>query len=736
MKRENKGRMSFNKDKIRIIRGLDLLVIDEVSMVRADLLDAVDEVLRRYRDRTRPFGGVQLLLIGDLQQLPPVVVEHERPVIEANYRSPYFFDSHALEQLDYVTIELTKVYRQSDSGFLSLLNAVRENKADADVLRRLNERYIAGFNPDDSEGYVRLTTHNHLASHLNLSRLAALPGKPHEFEAKVSGNFPPSSYPADLKLTLKEGAQVMFIKNDTGIDRKYYNGMMGKVTAIDEYGLSVTPDDGSDPINVEPVEWENTKYVVNEDSHEISQKVDGVFCQLPLKLAWSITIHKSQGLTFDRAIIDASASFSHGQTYVALSRCRTLEGMVLEKPLTPDAIINDTTVNTFMQQQGSNSLDDSKVESMADAYRLHLASGLFNFRTIFNALEGVSRIYNENFIRIYPTRVQEFSINIGRMKEELIAVGDRFAMQLSQFQQSGQEKKMCSRIKDASRYFLDKLNQLLAWTHDMPSDHDNRNVALKLKERLELFEGSASIRRTLLEAFCEEDFNVDRYLDLKAEGAFSNTKKPKRTRKEMAPSEYSADNVNPALFDLLKAWRKEKSEELGVPAYTIANSRTLLAISNHMPLTFDDLGLMPGVGPATISRFGDDMLDIVDTYRSSAPDAKTLPMPKPKVKKPKGASARESYDMWLDGKTMTEIAKERGLSPGTIESHIVTFLDPDDENTLCRLVNKDVIDVVKKYYATHDVQDRSLTEIHDEIMQMLGGKEPGYIALKLFRPSK
>lgn len=335
MKREGKGRVAFSKEKIRIIRGLDLLVIDEVSMVRSDLLDAVDSVLRRYRDRTLPFGGVQLLLIGDLQQLPPVVVEHERQLLEANYRSPYFFDSHALQQLDYVTIELSKVYRQSDSNFLDLLNAVRDNRADSEVLRRLNERYVPGFNPDDSEGYVRLTTHNHLANMVNDRRLAALQGEAHEFEAKVSGNFPASSYPADLKLTLKEGAQVMFIKNDTGMDRRYYNGMMGKVTTIDDEGLVVTPDDGSDPINVEPVEWENTKFVVNEETNEINEKTDGVFCQIPLKLAWSITIHKSQGLTFDRAIIDASASFSHGQTYVALSRCRTLEGMVLERPPPP-----------------------------------------------------------------------------------------------------------------------------------------------------------------------------------------------------------------------------------------------------------------------------------------------------------------------------------------------------------------------------------------------------------------
>lgn len=527
MKRESKGHMAFSKDKIRMIRGLDLLVIDEVSMVRADLLDAVDSVLRRYRDHTLPFGGVQLLLIGDLQQLPPVVVDHERQLLEAHYRTPYFFDSHALRQLEYVTIELSNVYRQSDSSFLELLNSVRENRADAEVLRRLNERYIPGFNPAESEGYVRLTTHNHLANMVNEKRLAALPGEPYAYDAKVTGNFPPSSYPADEHLVLKKGAQVMFIKNDTGMERRYYNGMMGKVTAIDDEGLVVTPDDGSEPVNVEPVQWENTKFEINSRTNEITEKVDGVFSQLPLKLAWSITIHKSQGLTFDHAIIDASASFSHGQTYVALSRCRTLEGLVLERPLTPNAIINDVTVNEYMRRQSQREPDNADVDLMEDAYRLSLASGLFNFRTVFNAVEGVSKIYDENFMRLYPTLVQEYTMNTLRMRDELLSVGDRFAIQLRGLYQSGQHEHMLKRIKDASRYFLGKLNELTEMSGKMPADHENRKVAMKLKERREWLITVCEMRRTLLEAFCEEDFSVERYLDLKAEGAFKAGRRKK-----------------------------------------------------------------------------------------------------------------------------------------------------------------------------------------------------------------
>ena len=311
---------SFRKEKIRIIRGLDLLVIDEVSMVRSDMLDAVDAVLRRYREHNLPFGGVQLLLIGDLQQLPPVVTEAERPLLATHYASPYFFDSHALQSLDYVTLELEKVYRQSDRDFLEMLNAVRDNKADAETLRRLNERHIPDFNPDDSEGYVRLTTHNRFADKINAERMECLAGPSYIYDAKIQGTFPESSYPADPHLELRKGAQVMFIKNDVGAERRFFNGMLGQVTDLDNEKVVVTTVDTGDEIVVTPMLWENLTYKVNEQSKEIEEKIDGTYSQMPLKPAWAITIHKSQGLTFDRAIIDVDMSFTHGQTYVALSR--------------------------------------------------------------------------------------------------------------------------------------------------------------------------------------------------------------------------------------------------------------------------------------------------------------------------------------------------------------------------------------------------------------------------------
>ena len=292
--REQK-RYQFGKVKRNIIKTLDLLVIDEISMVRADLLDAVDAVMRRYRVHHQPFGGVQLLLIGDLHQLAPVVKDDEWEMMKQYYDTPYFFSSRALMSAQYQSIELKHVYRQQDSTFLELLNKIRENRADDVTLEALNRRFIAGFTPPRGSDYIRLTTHNYQAQRINDRELELLPGKAFSYRAEVEGTFPESSYPADEALTLKEGAQVMFIKNDT--DKRYYNGMIGEVAYTGRDSIKVKSKDTGETIELEPAEWANAKYTLNSKTKEIEETVEGVFRQYPLRLAWAITIHKSQGLT-------------------------------------------------------------------------------------------------------------------------------------------------------------------------------------------------------------------------------------------------------------------------------------------------------------------------------------------------------------------------------------------------------------------------------------------------------
>ena len=771
VKRENASRhsMAFSKEKIKIIRGMDVLVIDEISMVRSDLLDAVDDVLRRFRDRTQPFGGVQLLLIGDLQQLPPVVVESERRLMEENYRSPYFFDSHALSKLDYVTIELDKVYRQNDGEFLDILNAVRDNRADASVLARLNSRYEPGFNPADSEGYVRITTHNHLANDINRARMYALPTESHYFQAQVEGNFPENSFPADKVLELKEGAQVMFIKNDTGTDRRFFNGMLGRVTAIDEDGILVTASESGEQISVEPMEWENVRFVVNEETKEITEQREGAFRQLPLRPAWAITIHKSQGLTFDRAIIDTSMSFTHGQTYVALSRCRTLEGLVLDRPVSQKAIINDPMVTGYLSAHSVEDIPEADVSSMIHAYQMRLAEGIFDFRPLFSALEGVKRLLQENFMKVYPAAVSEFVEYLSASEKNMVDVGERFKVQLQRlYGESGgdpADPRLCQRVKDACVYFRDRLQELMGRAKVLPTDHDNRKVVKKLRERMEMFEELAAVRMLLLSTFAEEDFNVNRYLDVKAEGAFRSDSGRMRSAKKRpgqdrpVKSEMSEDNVHPEMFDRLRAWRHEKAN--GQPEYTVLTTKTLLAISNYLPRNFDDLLRMPGIGAVTLKKYGDELLDLVDEFMAGAKDLKLLSIPdkhrrrgrknetsdaympekesagaiggpveeKPaKVKKPKnekprpvaGDSSRQSWELFKQGRSIDEIATIRDLKPSTIESHILERMDFSDRKTVDRLVPAEMQKLLIEYLARHTELPSRYTELREDIQRATG----------------
>jgi hypothetical protein len=325
----------FNKEKLNLIRCLDLLVIDEISMVRADTLDNIDEVLRKFKDPRKPFGGVQLLMIGDLHQLAPVVKDDDWKALRDYYPSMYFFNSRALQKTSHVSIELKHIYRQSDDRFINLLNCVRENRIDKDILFQLNERYVKDFRPSEDEGYITLTTHNNAAHEINSKRLSDLKGKVFTFTATVEGDFPEFSFPTAFKLEIKIGAQVMFAKNDPSRDRLFYNGKIGRITRISEETVYVKCPGDAIEIAVEPLEWHNIKYELNAESKEVTEKVIGKFVQHPLKLAWAITIHKSQGLTFEKAIIDANAAFAHGQVYVALSRCKSLEGLVLSSQLAP-----------------------------------------------------------------------------------------------------------------------------------------------------------------------------------------------------------------------------------------------------------------------------------------------------------------------------------------------------------------------------------------------------------------
>lgn len=343
---EPKSDFRINKSKLELIRHLQLLIIDEVSMVRADLMDHIDVELRRIRRNSKPFGGVQLLMIGDLQQLPPIAHGGEDELLRQYYKTLYFFSSAALKSMKYSCIELKNVYRQTDRHFIDILNHARNCTLSSQDISDLNARYIPGFSPKPEDGYIRLMTHNRQVDYVNETEMEELDSKPYTFVAAVTGTFPEESYPTADSLTLKKGAQVMFIKNDP--ERRFINGTLGEVKSIDKNSIAVRLAESGTVIDVEPMEWQNIRYQFDEESKEISSKQIGRFKQYPLKAAWAITVHKSQGLTFDKAIIDVHAAFSPGQAYVALSRCRTLDGLVLSSPVSASVFMRDNAVDAYM----------------------------------------------------------------------------------------------------------------------------------------------------------------------------------------------------------------------------------------------------------------------------------------------------------------------------------------------------------------------------------------------------
>ncbi len=632
----------FSKEKRNIIRSMDLLVIDEISMVRADLLDAIDSALRRYRDREKPFGGVQLLMIGDLQQLAPVVKENEWEMLKNYYETPYFFASRALRETVYMTIELKTVYRQSDTFFLSLLNKIRENQADDEVLNELNRRYQPGFRPRKEEGYIRLTTHNYQAQKVNDNELASLPGQTYSFRAEIDGTFPEYLYPADEILTIKAGAQIMFLKNDPSSEKRYYNGMIGEVAAVNDAGMIVRGKDNGDEFQLLPEEWGNYKYVLNEETKEITEEIEGTFRQYPIRLAWAITIHKSQGLTFERAIIDARNSFAHGQTYVALSRCKTLEGMVLESPLRREAIISDSTVDDFTKEVERNKPGNRQLHDMQKAYFFDLLSDLFNFYSLDQAYKRLLRLIDEDLYKLYPKQLAEYKELAPHIKEKIVEVSQRFRNQYTRLINGSDDyaadQGLQERVRSGAGYFRKELEPVRALFEKTNMPLDNKELRKQLNERLQALDDALWIKESLLEAMMGQPFTVTGYLKLKAKvtlsleddsssGSSPKAPKEKRERKgrkertrssSKAKVEVPTDILYPELYRTLSEWRAAKAREVSLPAYIIMQQKALMGIVNLLPDTPEALEAIPYFGAKGVQKYGLEILGIIREYLKNA----------------------------------------------------------------------------------------------------------------------
>ena len=604
---------SLRKERVKIIRTLDLLIIDEISMVRADLLDAVDMTLRRYRHSDKPFGGVQLLMIGDAQQLSPVVKENERQYISQVYQSPYFFHSKALQKLPYVTIELQKVHRQQDQEFVDILNGIRENRPSAKILQSLNSRVKAY---EDCDDVIRLTTHNAQADRVNTMKLDELPGDIMTFAAEVEGEFPENSYPADEMLSLKKGAQVMFIRNDS--EAGFYNGKIGKVSEIGANGVvSVTDSDGL-TIAVSPVEWTNSQYVLNDESGEIEQSVVGTFKQLPLRIAWAITIHKSQGLTFDKVIIDAGAAFAFGQVYVALSRCRTLEGISLDSPIRTSTIYSDMHVSDFNDsiQAEAQSVRD-KLESEERGYIYDIYREIFDFEQIGSGLGWLRKVWIEKLRDIYEPEYTGL-LKRGDALDQAKKVAETFRAQLSHIEASrmSDDTFLNERLTKASGYFLPILEDIRDFCSKLGTlEVDNKEVAKKAKEALDELLPRLEIACNAMDMIQNERFTLEAYNKTKTECLLEERKVTKTRRlKKLVKAEDEPGIVNEELRERLQQWRSERFKKDNVPAFMIMHQSTLMEIAARAPKTKADLLRIKGFGEERFKKYGEEILAITAEF--------------------------------------------------------------------------------------------------------------------------
>jgi len=614
---------SLRKERIRIIRTLDLLIIDEISMVRADLLDAVDMSMRRYRRSDKPFGGVQLLMVGDIRQLSPVVTDNERPYITRVYSSPFFFSSKALRSLEYVTIELKTVYRQENQEFVEILNSIRDGHPSDEMLRKLNSRVGADITSGGKSEPIRLMTHNRRVDSFNTRRLETLPGKAVPFTAEIEGDFPESSYPADGTIYLKEGAQVMFIRNDTSGVGEYYNGKIGNVSSISPDGNITVECENGQEISVSPVEWENIQYTLDKDSGEIRQEKTGTFRQIPLRPAWAITIHKSQGLTFDRVIIDTDAAFAFGQVYVALSRCRTLEGISLDSPVRPSSLFSDQAVSDFTSSLPQSQTVLESLPGLETAHYAHQLCSIFDFKTAGRYLGWMDKIWQDNLDDIYPERGSKISECLHDL-DEMHPVTEKFRKQInllcSRSASVTEDEFLHERIRKASGFFSPTLEKIRSTVTGVTSlEIDNKDVKKKIKEASGELLTQLGILLSTMEMIQSEGFSVRKYAAIRTgclleDRSRTSKKAVKCVSQPVITASDEELEPNAELVDRLRKWRTERYIADGVPAFFILHQQTLMQIAAKNPQTEEELLSVRGFGKSKFAKYGQEILTICKEF--------------------------------------------------------------------------------------------------------------------------
>ena len=686
-KRSFIAKQQVNNVRRKIYRELELLIIDEVSMVRADVLDAIDTVLRHYRFRpNEPFGGVQVVFIGDMYQLPPVCVGEEWDLLRRYYETPYFFHSQVIRQDPPIYIELDKIFRQSNQQFINLLNEVRNNQLTPDTFRLLNHCYQPDFRNVDE--YITLTTHNASADAINNDELAKIDAPYYKFMAHIDRDFPERIFPTEIELVLKLGAKVMFIANDMAQPRRYYNGKIGEITEINNNEIWVTCEGEAEAIKVSLEVWENKSYTIDPKTNQIEEKLLGTFTQYPLRLAWAITIHKSQGLTFDRVVIDAAAAFASGQVYVALSRCRSLDGIVLTSQINPNSLAVDPQIVRYSEQRLPIVELERQVELFKSRYSIQLLAKLFSLEDLMS--------HTFSFVNYIKTVLDDFNEDTAPYLDEVLtrvnslyAVAQRFVAQLLSFNPKFDIVRIAERVKAAAGYFVPQLDDLLILIESSPAITESKVEAQDYIDRLQaIFEITSQLRH-VIEGIAD-DISVVNYFDAKQ----SYKVPPFKVKAYVVEREVKMLKTDhPKLYKMLATWRNDYCKENNIPAFQMFSNATLVEVSNRLPIEIESLIKIKGFGKIKIQRFGKECVDIVRIYcrengidASAQSDIAFEPEAEYEEEKPKKRKRKEkekvekipSEEITLSlinqGKTLQEVADERELTIGTIYTHLAKLI--------------------------------------------------------------
>ena len=683
-------RLRMNREKIRVLEELELLVIDEISMVRCDTLDAIDTVLRYIRKRPlQRFGGVQVLFIGDMFQLPPVTRDDIWQWLSGYYRSPYFFDSRVLQDELPVYIEFNKVYRQSEEHFIRLLNQVRNNEVDEEGARLLESRYLPEFTRSPQDGYIILTTHNEIVREINTAELRKLPGFHSSFGAEVNGDFPPNSFPADEHLVLCPGAQVMFIKNDTDRGKRFFNGKIGIVTRIEGEKIWVQCGDEAE-IEVKREQWENIRYTVNQASRAMEEESLGSFSQFPLRLAWAITIHKSQGLTFEKAIIDAGKAFAPGQVYVALSRCTSLEGLVLKSRINSSSLRTDSRIVQFAHNSASAERLRQELAAATYQTRVDLVFLVFDFKKESGQVNEVGafvRKQGSSFLQESIPWIEKLEQGIATVRETGGKFHEWIRQQLLLPLTIDENTQLSERVKRAAVHFSSELQQMVVHLQNCSISTDNKNHAREVNEGLRELFASITFHQFML-----QDFSIDMDLDGWQQRKRSFVQPSFSINVYGGAAEARKNLKHPALYWQLKQLRDSISSKKDQPLYLVASSKTLEELVRYLPQTEEELEQISGFGKVKIRSYGKDFLELIRAYSeenglsSSIPEKKQAkknvaekekPVKEKRLKEPakqKMDTKAESFRLFREGKSINDIAGLRSFTVQTIENHLAHYV--------------------------------------------------------------